>query len=49
VKITISAPRCWRAAIPRKVAGVGSPAYMSPEQVKDHPLDHRTDIYSMAW
>ncbi len=31
-----------------QVAAIGSPAYMSPQQVKEHPLDHRTDIYSMG-
>ena len=28
--------------------GVGSPAYMSPEQVQDKELSHQTDIYSLG-
>ena len=31
-----------------QVAGIGSPAYMSPEQIKEHPLNHQTDIYSLG-
>ncbi len=31
-----------------QVAGVGSPAYMSPQQVKEQPLNHQTDIYSLG-
>jgi serine/threonine protein kinase len=31
-----------------QVSAVGSPAYMSPQQVKDHPLNHQTDIYSLG-
>ena len=31
-----------------QVSAIGSPAYMSPEQVKEHALDHQTDIYSMG-
>ncbi len=31
-----------------QVSGIGSPAYMSPQQVKEQALDHRTDIYSLG-
>ena len=31
-----------------QVAGIGSPAYMSPQQVREQPLDLQTDIYSLG-
>lgn len=31
-----------------QVSGVGSPAYMSPEQIKEQPLTFQTDIYSLG-
>ncbi|GAB2180084.1 hypothetical protein DLREEDagrD3_03070 [Denitratisoma sp. agr-D3] len=31
-----------------QVTGVGSPAYMSPEQVQEQPLNQQTDIYSLG-
>ena len=31
-----------------QVTGIGSPAYMSPEQIQEWPLTHQTDIYSLG-
>ena len=31
-----------------QVSGVGSPAYMSPQQVREAELNHQTDIYSLG-
>ena len=31
-----------------QLTGVGSPAYMSPEQIRTEPLTHQTDIYSLG-
>jgi eukaryotic-like serine/threonine-protein kinase len=36
------------AAETTQVSGVGSPAYMSPEQVKELPLTYQTDIFSLG-
>ncbi|MBK6975353.1 MAG: protein kinase [Sterolibacteriaceae bacterium] len=30
------------------IMGVGSPAYMSPEQIKSYPLNQKTDLYSLG-
>ena len=31
-----------------QVTGIGSPAFMSPEQIQERPLTHQTDIYSLG-
>ncbi|MDR0565381.1 MAG: protein kinase [Azoarcus sp.] len=31
-----------------QIANLGSPAYMSPQQVREVPIDHRSDIYSLG-
>ena len=36
------------AAETTQVSGIGSPAYMSPEQVKEMPLTYQTDIFSLG-
>jgi serine/threonine protein kinase len=31
-----------------QIANLGSPAYMSPQQIREMPIDHRSDIYSLG-
>ncbi len=31
-----------------QITGIGSPAYMSPEQVREQQLNHQTDIFSLG-
>jgi serine/threonine protein kinase len=38
----------YAAASHTYLSGVGSPLYMSPEQVEDKRLNHQTDIYSLG-
>jgi serine/threonine protein kinase len=48
VKITDFGAALIASSFTTQVSAIGSPAFMSPEQVKEHPLDHQTDIYSMG-
>ena len=48
VKITDFGAALIASGESTQISAIGSPAYMSPQQVKEHPLDHRTDIYSMG-
>jgi len=48
VKITDFGAALIASGDTTQVAAVGSPAYMSPEQIREQTLDHRTDIYSMG-
>ena len=48
VKITDFGAALVAAGDTTQVTAIGSPAYMSPEQVKEQPLTHQTDIYSVG-
>jgi eukaryotic-like serine/threonine-protein kinase len=48
IKISDFGAALMASAEHSQVTGIGSPAYMSPEQIKEQPLDHRTDIYSLG-
>lgn len=48
IKLTDFGSALFTAADTTQVSGVGSPAYMSPEQVRELPLNHQTDIYSLG-
>jgi serine/threonine protein kinase len=48
VKITDFGAALIASGDATQISAIGSPAYMSPEQVKEHALDHRTDIYSLG-
>ncbi len=48
IRITDFGAALHTASDATQVSGIGSPAYMSPQQVREMPLDHRTDIYSLG-
>jgi len=48
IKITDFGAALTAFAQTTQVSGVGSPAYMSPQQVRETSLNHQTDIYSLG-
>jgi serine/threonine protein kinase len=48
IKISDFGAALTTAAETTQVSGIGSPAYMSPEQVQEHQLTHQTDIFSLG-
>jgi len=48
IKITDFGSAIMNSGDTTQVTGVGSPAYMSPQQIKEQALDHRTDVYSLG-
>jgi serine/threonine protein kinase len=48
IKISDFGAALMATAEQTQVSGIGSPAYMSPQQIRDQPLNHQTDIYSLG-
>jgi eukaryotic-like serine/threonine-protein kinase len=48
IKVSDFGAALTQAAETTQVSGVGSPAYMSPEQVKEQQLTYQTDIFSLG-
>lgn len=48
IKVSDFGAALFSAADTTQVAGIGSPAFMSPQQVREMPLTHQTDIYSLG-
>lgn len=48
IKISDFGAALLRDAEETQLTGVGSPAYMSPEQLREQPLTPQTDIYSLG-
>lgn len=48
IRLTDFGTALFTASDTTQLSGVGSPAYMSPQQVREIPLNHQTDIYSLG-
>jgi serine/threonine protein kinase len=48
IKISDFGAALTTASETTQVSGIGSPAYMSPEQVQEQQLTHQTDIFSLG-
>ncbi len=48
IKISDFGAALMASSTQTQISGIGSPAYMSPQQIKEQPLNHQTDIYSLG-
>ncbi|MDR0716837.1 MAG: protein kinase [Azoarcus sp.] len=48
IRITDFGASLHSASAATQIVNLGSPAYMSPQQVREMPIDHRSDIYSLG-